>query len=576
MMQPLLEIENLSVSFGAEVNRTFAVQSVSLSLFKGKTLGLVGESGSGKTLTALSILGLLPNGAKIESGAIRFDSPVLTNNDMLKSSRKELVQIRGNSIGMIFQEPMSSLNPVMRCGRQVAESLVVHRKTSWKESRKKVLALFDTVMLTDPERMFMSYPHELSGGQKQRVMIAMAISCNPALLIADEPTTALDVTVQKSLLLLLKKLQLENQLGILFISHDLNVIAQICDEVAVMHNGRIVEYATAESLFRKPSHPYTRGLLACRPVLGLRPLSLPLVDDFMNKEVGSISIVLQSPEVRQQNHQKLYAQEPLLIIKNLAVDFSGVNFSIFRPPQNIRAVADVSLTLYPGETLGLVGESGSGKTTLGRALLQLIDYHNGEVLFMGYNLQKLNSRNLRRIRRYMQIIFQDPFASLNPRIPVGEAIMEPMIAHALFESTTQRRNKMQDLLHQVGLNPAHYRRYPHEFSGGQRQRLCVARALASNPKLLICDESVSSLDVSIQAQVLNLLNDLKKEFNFSCIFISHDLSVIQFMADRIAVMRNGSIVDEGEADNLLANPLSGYTRNLIESVPKIPESWKSD
>ncbi len=571
MNQPLLKIQNLSIRFGSGIDKFFAVQSVSLSVFKGKTLGIVGESGSGKTLTALAALGLLPGSAFVESGSIVFTSENIKSTELINSGTEIIRQIRGKKIGMIFQEPMSSLNPVMRCGKQVAESLVVHKKLSWRESKKKVLTLFDKVLLPDPERVFRSYPHELSGGQKQRVMIAIAMACEPELLIADEPTTALDVTVQKNLLLLLKKLQHENQLGILFISHDLSVIAQISDDVAVMQNGRIVEYGTAETLFKNPSHPYTKGLLACRPVLGQRPLRLPLVDDFINVGSGKLAIKLQSPEARAKNHQMLYAREPLLIVKNLTVDFVAGKRSIFQRLQNIRAVGNVSLTVYPGETLGLVGESGSGKTTLGRALLHLIDYQSGEVWFMGRNLQKLQSRDLRKMRSLMQIIFQDPFSSLNPRIPIGEAIVEPMAVHKLFETSRQRHQKMKDLLQQVGLNPSHYRRYPHEFSGGQRQRICIARALASKPKFLICDESVSSLDVSIQAQVLNLLNDLKKDFGFSCIFISHDLSVVNYMADRIAVMKNGSIVDEGEADQLLVNPLSEYTRSLVESVPQIPE-----
>ncbi|HSW67497.1 MAG TPA: ABC transporter ATP-binding protein [Bacteroidales bacterium] len=571
MNQPLLKIQNLSIRFGSGIDKFFAVQSVSLSVFKGKTLGIVGESGSGKTLTALAALGLLPGSAFVESGSIVFTSENIKSTELINSGTEIIRQIRGKKIGMIFQEPMSSLNPVMRCGKQVAESLVVHKKLSWRESKKKVLTLFDKVLLPDPERVFRSYPHELSGGQKQRVMIAIAMACEPELLIADEPTTALDVTVQKNLLLLLKKLQHENQLGILFISHDLSVIAQISDDVAVMQTGRIVEYGTAETLFKNPSHPYTKGLLACRPVLGQRPLRLPLVDDFINVGSGKLAIKLQSPEARAKNHQMLYAREPLLIVKNLTVDFVAGKRSIFQRLQNIRAVGNVSLTVYPGETLGLVGESGSGKTTLGRALLHLIDYQSGEVWFMGRNLQKLQSRDLRKMRSLMQIIFQDPFSSLNPRIPIGEAIVEPMAVHKLFETSRQRHQKMKDLLQQVGLNPSHYRRYPHEFSGGQRQRICIARALASKPKFLICDESVSSLDVSIQAQVLNLLNDLKKDFGFSCIFISHDLSVVNYMADRIAVMKNGSIVDEGEADQLLVNPLSEYTRSLVESVPQIPE-----
>jgi peptide/nickel transport system ATP-binding protein len=566
----LLQIKNLSVEFRSYGHQHRAVNGISLEIGHGKTLGVVGESGSGKSVTALSVLRLLPPAGQLKSGEIFFNGSGGEPIDLLKATSEQIRRIRGNHIGMIFQEPMTSLNPVKKCGVQVAESMIVHLGYSAKKAWQQTIALFSEVLLPRPESIFNSFPHQISGGQKQRVMIAMAVACNPALLIADEPTTALDVTVQKSILSLLKALQQKYRMGLLYISHDLGVVAEIADEVAVMYRGDILETGPVQQIFRHPAHPYTRGLIACRPGMHKRPEQLTVVGDFLDSENPEkvFKIKETDEEQRKKQHKLLYSKQPLISVENLKVYFLE-NTSWFNlSKQYIKAVDGVSFETYPGETLGLVGESGSGKTTLGRAMLRLVHAHEGLIGFMGYDLHAMRPKQLRQIRRHMQIIFQDPYSSLNPRISIGEAIAEPMKVHGLYASSRERKQKVKELLDRVGLKPEQYYRYPHEFSGGQRQRICIARALSLNPRFIICDESVSALDVSIQAQVLNLLNDLKKDFGFTYIFISHDLSVVRYMSDRMMVMKDGKVIESGEADALVANPASDYTRNLIAAVPK--------
>jgi len=488
--------------------------------------------------------------------------------------------IRGNDIAMIFQEPMTSLNPVFTCGDQVMEAILLHQKVTKKEAKEKTIALFKTVQLPRPEAIFSSYPHQISGGQKQRVMIAMAMSCNPSILIADEPTTALDVTVQQTILDLMLKLQQENDMGILFITHDLGVIAELADKVVVMYKGRIVEQGPVMEIFENPKHPYTKGLLACRPPLDVRLKRLPVVSDFMEvnnegtiieKDLSIADVTknaIQSDAERKADHDRLYAQKPVLSIRNLKTYFPMKADFFGRTKDWVKAVDDVTFDVYPGETLGLVGESGCGKTTLGRTVLRLVDPTGGEIIFDGHPLHSMTPTELRAIRKDIQIIFQDPYSSLNPRITVGDAIMEPMQVHKLYANDVERKAKVVELLERVNLLPEHFYRYPHEFSGGQRQRICIARALALRPKFIICDESVSALDVSVQAQVLNLLNELKRDFNFTYIFISHDLSVVKFMSDRMVVMNQGKVEEMGDADQIYSNPRTEYTKKLIAAIPK--------
>lgn len=572
----LLEIKNLTVEFITEEGIQTAVNDVSFSLGRGKTLGLVGESGSGKSVTCLSIMRLIqrPPG-RIPNGEIIFQYDTNTNIDLLKTSKRKIRDFRGNLISMIFQEPMTSLNPVHKCGAQIVESIKMHYNVSKKAAKQRAIKLLEEVEIKEPEKIFNSYPHQISGGQKQRVMIAMAMSCNPKLLIADEPTTALDVTVQKSILQLMKRLQEKHGTSIIFITHDLGVIAEIADEVAVMFHGDIVEKGSVKEIFTNPKHPYTKGLIACRPPLDKRLKHLPTVEDFLNeqeiaeKEVQElIKANIISPEARKESLDKIYEKKPILQIKNLnknyviARDFRG------RIKAEKEAVKDISFDLYPGETLGLVGGSGCGKTTLGRTILNLIPATSGEILYKGFDIRKLDQKGQRALRKEIQIIFQDPYSSLNPRMTIGDAIIEPMTVHHLGKDRKDRKQKAYELLKKVGLEEKHFERYPHEFSGGQRQRICIARTLAVEPEFIICDESVSALDVSVQAQVLNLLNELKKEYGFTYIFISHDLSVVKFMSDRIIVMEQGEMIEIGEADEVYNNPKSAVTQELIESVPK--------
>lgn len=576
----LLEVNNLITEFQSENTTYKAVNEISFTLNRGETIGIVGESGSGKSVTSLSIMRLISSPGKISSGEIIFHSPKHGEIDLLKLSEAQMRYYRGNELSMIFQEPMTSLNPVFTCGNQVMEAIMLHQNVNEKQAKEKTIQLFNEVQLPRPEAIFNSYPHQISGGQKQRVMIAMAMSCEPSVLIADEPTTALDVTVQKTILDLMYKLQREREMGLIFITHDLGVIAELADKIVVMYKGKIVEQGPVLDIFSNPQHPYTKGLLACRPPLDKRVKLLPTISDFM--EVDEEGVIKESErsienvvsnyvvgsEERNKSLRKLYAKSPLLEIKNIKTYFP-IEKGLFEKTNNyVKAVDDVSIDVYPGETLGLVGESGCGKTTLGRTILKLVEPTEGSIFFQGQDISKLSGNSLRELRKDMQIIFQDPYSSLNPRLTIGEAIMEPMRVHGVLQDNKERKNKVNELLECVNLSPNHFNRYPHEFSGGQRQRICIARAIALNPKFIICDESVSALDVSVQAQVLNLLNQLKKEFDFTYIFISHDLSVVKFMSDRMVVMNQGKIEEIGDPDEVYKNPVSDYTKKLIAAIPK--------
>ena len=577
----LLEVKNLVTEFNTDEGSVKAVKGISFTLYRGETVGIVGESGSGKSVTSLSIMRLIPSPpGKISSGEVIYHTKDGQQIDLLKLSEDEMRKFRGNDISMIFQEPMTSLNPVFTCGDQVMEAILLHQKVDKKRAKEITLEMFEKVQLPDPPRMFDAYPHQLSGGQKQRVMIAMAMSCNPDILIADEPTTALDVTVQKTILELMNDLSMQLESSIIFITHDLGVIGEIADRVIVMYQGNIVETGSVLDIFKSPKHPYTRSLLACRPPLGKRLSTLPTVKDFMKVEADgsitelstsvedAISKVVVSESATKARMESLKAKTPILEVRNLQTWFPTSKNFFGKTTSWVKAVDDVSFNVYPGETMGLVGESGCGKTTLGRTILNLAPAHGGEVLFEGRDILKMNSSDLTELRKDMQIIFQDPYSSLNPRMTIGGAIQEPMTVHGVFSNEKQRKEKVESLLSTVGLDPKHFNRYPHEFSGGQRQRICIARALALNPRFIICDESVSALDVSVQAQVLNLLLDLRQEFGFTYIFISHDLSVVKFMSDRMIVMNQGKIEEMGLADDIYNNPQNAYTQGLIGAIPK--------
>jgi len=559
MSHPLLHIHQISIGFQTDNGFRETLQQVDFQLYKNEILGIVGESGSGKSLTSLAVLGLLPSSAKITEGEILYNG-----DDLSTLSTKQLRKIRGKEISMIFQEPMSSLNPSMKCGPQVTEILLKHTALSKKEAIAETLQLFEKVKLPRPESIYDVYPHQISGGQKQRVMIAMAIACKPKILIADEPTTALDVTVQKEILLLLKSLQQETEMSIIFISHDLALVSEISNRVVVMYQGKIVEQNSAKKLFLQPKETYTKALLASKPSTTERLKKLPTVKNFLE---NTISNVVETKSEREKRHQEIYAQSPLLEVVNVEKEFVS-NPGLFQPKTSVKAVNDVSFKIYEGETLGLVGESGCGKSTLGNVILQLDKATAGKVLYRGNDITKISKTELRKLRKEIQLIFQDPFSSLNPRIPVGKAIMEPMEVHRLYKNNKERKQKTLELLHRVGLNESHFNRYPHEFSGGQRQRIGIARTIAVEPKLIVCDESVSALDISVQAQVLNLLNELKDKFGFTYIFISHDLAVVKYMADQLLVMNQGKIVEQGDADQIYANPEKEYTQKLIDAIPK--------
>lgn len=550
----LLRVRDLNVAFG---ERT-VVEGVSFTLRRGTTLGIVGESGSGKSVSTLALMGLLPKRAAVGGSAL------LEGKELLTLDEDGFREIRGKRISMIFQEPMTSLNPVQRCGEQVVEMMKAHPREGggmgYEEMKAKTIDLFKEVLLPRPEKIFDSFPHEISGGQKQRVMIAMALINKPDILIADEPTTALDVTVQRTILELLRDLQERHGTSIIFITHDLGVIAQVADEIVVMYRGRVMEQGSAKEVLYSPKEPYTQGLLACRPPLDSKPRRLPTVEEYLNGEgVSSEELPAADGTPKLQT-----PHTPLLTIKDLTVTYTLKKNLFGKPLQTLKGVDDIGFDIMEGETLGLVGESGCGKSTLGRAVLRLIGHSSGSVTYRGRTLDTLSAKEMRALRPKLQIIFQDPYSSLNPKITIGEAISEPLRVHGHAE-----RSRALELMEQVGLKPEWYSRYPHELSGGQRQRVCIARALILQPELVICDESVSALDVSVQAQVLNLLNDLKEKYHYTYLFITHDLSVVHYMADRIMVMQKGRIVESGTPDDLFHNPQTDYTRTLIEAIPRI-------
>lgn len=580
-INPLLQVKNLITVFHAKGELINAVNDVSFNLYKKEILAVVGESGSGKSATALSIMQLLkPTEGRVDSGEIIFAD----NNketDLVLLPEKEKQKYRGKNIAMIFQGPASCLNPVLTSGNQVAEILKVCIGLNSKEARSRTLELFEKVKFQEPEIIFNAYPHQLSGGQKQRVMIAMAISCNPSILIADEPTTSLDVSSQSSIIKLLKKLQQENEMSIIFITHDLGVVSGFADRVMVMHRGKIVEQGITKEVFQHPAHAYTKGLLACRPALHVNLYKLPVIGDFMEVDVTGklVEKIVSVDEIRKSlnkndasekiRNENIYKEKPFISVDGISVHFPA-RYSLFMGKNKVvRAVNNVSFNIYKGETLGLVGESGCGKTTLGKALLNLVGSTNGNVQYQHHNLTSLSPGEMRPLRKSLQLIFQDPYSSLNPRLTVGEAIMEPMKEFGLYNDDNGRKEFAMQLLKKVDLEEMHFKRYPHEFSGGQRQRIGIARALALSPEFIVCDECVSSLDVSVQAQVLNLLNDLKTEFGFTYLFISHDLSVVKFMSNRVMIMHQGEIVESGNTNEVYANPKSPYTQKLIEAIPKM-------
>lgn len=624
MDNKVLDVHHLTVEFSNQKRTTVAVNNISFSLQKGQVLGCVGESGSGKSVTSLALMGLVPSPGKITGGEICFrpaKGQSMQAVDLLSIPPEELRYYRGGEMAMIFQEPMSSLNPVYNIGFQLTEAILLHQKVTPEQAKNQAISLLQEVRLlpsdeqleekyieTFPlenkghvrekiityiqeqkEAILKRYPHELSGGQLQRVMIAMAISCNPTLLIADEPTTALDVTVQAEILRLLRDLcKSDREMSMVFISHDLGVINEIADQIVVMYQGEIVEQGPKEEVLNYPQHPYTKGLLACRPRLNSRPEKLPTVSDFLQVEKDSQGKIIDLQEITppavkfitlQEEESRiagLQNHENILSVENLSVRFP-VKGVFGQVKTFFNAVDQVSFAVKQGETLGLVGESGCGKSTLARTILRLIPATSGNIYFRGENLAKLNPSEpkLRLLRRELQIVFQNPYNSLNPRLSIGKAILEPMVIHHTGGNSQKRRQRVEYLLERVKLDPTWFDRYPHQLSGGQRQRVCIARALALNPQFIICDESVSALDVSVQAGVLNLLKELQQEFNLTYIFISHDLSVVRFMSDRIMVMNKGKIEEMGTANQIINSPQSDYTRKLIASIPQFTESLAS-
>ncbi|HBG71929.1 MAG: ABC transporter ATP-binding protein [Bacteroidetes bacterium GWF2_43_63] len=554
---PLLSVRNLTVSFG----NAKAVNDVSFNLKKGQVLGIVGESGSGKSLTALSLIGLLPEVKNITAaGKILYSRNNAMQTDLAALNIKQLNKIRGNEISMIFQDPLSSLNPSMKCGLQAIEPLRYHLRLRKREAARQILQLFEKVKLPDPQKIFESYPHQLSGGQRQRVMIAMAMSTHPRILVADEPTTALDVTVQKEIIQLIRDLQSESGTSVIFISHDLALVRTIADHVLVMNKGVAVEQGEVENIFSNPAHDYTKALIACRPKLGNNPVRLPTVSDYVRQSDVDASTL---------HPERLFSNEEILKVENLSVHYALGRRSRSSSDAWFRANDNISLSLFKGETLGLVGESGCGKSTLIRAMLQLIKPTSGKVLFDGLDLTQLSGNKMRHLRTRMQIVFQDPYSSLTPTLSVRDALLEPMKEHRIFSNKRERIDYAVNILEKTGLSADDLKKYPHQFSGGQRQRIVIARALVLKPEIVFCDESVSALDVSVQAQVLNLFNDLKDEFGFTYVFISHDMNVVGYMSDRIMVMNKGKIVESGATREVIENPQQDYTKTLIDSIPVI-------
>lgn len=564
----LLQVKDLSISFLQEGNRIDAVRHVNFEILKGETIGLVGESGSGKTVTAMSIMKLLSPNAQYLSGQILWQGEA---KDFMLMSEPEIRPYRGAEVSIIFQEPMSALNPVLTCGYQLGEALLAHNKCNKGDIQSIAESWFTKVGLQDPTRIFRSYPHQLSGGQLQRVLIAIALCCHPKLVIADEPTTALDVSIQKLILDLLKKLKDEMDLTLLFISHDLGVVKSICDRVIVMQNGKIVEQNSSAQIFSNPQQPYTQGLINCRPPLKLKLKRLPTVQDFLDgktKEFWFDQTKLIHSVDQDRHMDELHNQVPLLTVDQLSTRFVKSRTWLGKPKTWFEAVKKAQFEIYPGEVLGLVGESGSGKSSLGKSILGLLETHEGSVTYKEKNLLTLSPSDWRPLRKDLQIIFQDPYSALNPRKKIGSAIIEPMQVHQIHNNSKTRKEKAIEILEIVGLKADHYERYPHQFSGGQKQRICIARALTLSPKFIVCDESVSALDVSIQAQILNLFQDLKERFKLSYLFISHDFSVVNFMADRILVMKDGLIIEEGKSYEVINQPKTAYTQKLIEAIPK--------
>ena len=575
-MSKLVDIQNLKISFQNDHTVFTAVHNSSFSIEKSEIVAIVGESGSGKSVSSLAMMGLLPKKTLLEGSILYYEEGKPC--DLLKINQNHNNHFRGKKIAMIFQEPMSSLNPVMRCGKQLLEAIRLHKSLATAQEKPEVIRLFNAVELPDPERIFNAYPHELSGGQRQRVMIAMAIASEPELLIADEPTTALDVTVQKNILHLLKKLQQVTGMSILFITHDLGVVAELADRVLVMHKGSIVEQGNTKEIFSAAKHPYTKGLLACRPPLEKNYKKLAAVSDFLSLDAKGNFVeqelsenwedsLLWKADEQKLHRENIYSNEALLEVKNLHTSFVSKSGFFNQNKKEVRAVDNVSFSLFPGETLGLVGESGCGKSTLGRTILRLIEQKSGEIIYKGKDISKLSKDAMKSLRSELQIIFQDPYASLNPRMTVGQCLVEAMENHQVLKNTDERKKRAYELLEQVGLSTSHYDHFPHEFSGGQRQRVGIARAIATNPKFIICDESVSALDVSVQAQVLNLLNELKERYQLSYLFISHDMSVVKFMSDRMIVMNKGKIEESGTPEAIFSNPSSAYTKKLIAAIP---------
>lgn len=558
MNENILSIKNLSIRFGSKENEKVA-DSVSFSLKSGKIMGIVGESGSGKSVTCLALLGLLDK----KKATIDYDEMLWhegeNSTDIGRLSETEWRKWRGSKIGFVFQEHATALNPVFTCGNQIAEMFMVHQAKSPKEAKALAIEWLKKVKLTEPERIYDAYPHQISGGQKQRVMIAMAMCLKPQLLIADEPTTALDVGIQKSIVLLIKELQQEMGTSVIFITHDLVLANYLADDILVMYKGKVVEQGATKRIFETPKEAYTKGLLACRPQKNIRLAKLPTVNDFLQDKAVTPVVISQNDLLERR---AFCEKQPILLdIKNISVRFVQQK-NIFQKTIYKEAVKNVSLQIREGETIGLVGESGCGKTSLGRAILRLIPAYKGEIIFCNENILAQN-RPENTWRTKMQIIFQDPYASLNPRYTIEQTLLEPLLVHKLYTHTATAKNQVQKLLDSVQLSKQFLGRYPHELSGGQRQRVCIARALALNPRFIVCDESIAALDVSVQAQILNLLQDLKSEFQFSSLFISHDLLAVQHIADRILVMNDGTVVEQGWADDVLNYPKSDYTQRLV-------------
>ena len=548
----LVEVENASLYIG----KNKILKNLSFKIYTKEIVAIVGESGSGKSMTALSLIGLQPKQAIINATQMIFD-----NQNLMTFNSKDWQKNRGNTLGIVFQEPQSSLNPSIRCGKQLFEVLQIHRQLKIKQKEELVKQCLRDVQLNDYKRILKSYPHELSGGQKQRVMIAMALLCNPKLLIADEPTTALDVTVQKEIMELLKSLQKKYEMSILFISHNLAIVKQLADRVLVMYEGRIVESENSNVLFQNPKHNYTKSLMFARPEIGVRLERLPTIKDYSNSMFKPKKTSLSK---RLEKHNELYAQKPLIEIKDFEKNYFNNNW--FRGKSSLKALHQTSFSLYPGETLGLVGESGCGKSTLAKTLVYLDPATSGEFFWQGVKVAFNNKNHIDQLRKDVQLIFQDPYSALHPYKTVGRALEEVLFVHS-SKSNIDFSQRVIELLSKVGLDSEYRNRYPHELSGGQCQRVVIARALAVEPKVLICDESVAALDISVQAQVLNLLNDLKRDLGLSYIFVSHDLAVVKYMSDRIMVMQNGSLVELQEADELYKNPKNAYTKKLIDAIP---------